>query len=107
MNSIRLCRVTAQVKMSSSAPTPAGSPVSYVIQEGGQGLHRMVPHVLELCHQLVAQLVVNHRHLEWRRLVGQKVAIVSALKVQLQIWRETKMFSFEHNKQNQKNRFHK
>lgn len=59
----------------------------------------MVPHVLELCHQLVTQLVVNDRHLEWRCLVGQKVAIVSALKVELQICRESKVFSLEHHKQ--------
>lgn len=58
----------------------------------------MVSHVLELCHQLVTQLVINDRHLEWGCLVGQKVAVVSALEVQLQVWTEWRMFSLWDNK---------
>ena len=37
--------------------------VGYVVEEGGQRAGGLVTHVLELRHQLLAQLVVNHGHL--------------------------------------------
>lgn len=55
------------------------------VQEVGQRLHRMVAHMLELDHQLLAQLVIDHGHRQRRRLVGQKAAVVRALQMQLQI----------------------
>ena len=45
----------------------------------------MVAHVLELGHELLPQLVVDHGDLERRRHVRQEVAVVGRLKVQFQI----------------------
>lgn len=56
----------------------------------------MISHVLELCHQLVTQLVINDRHLKRRRLIGQKVSIVSALEMKFQIWGKRKEFSLKY-----------
>lgn len=55
------------------------------VEEVRQRLHGMIAHVLELDHQLLAQLVVDHGHRQGRRLVGQETAIVRALQVQLEI----------------------
>lgn len=55
------------------------------VQEVGQRLDGMVAHVLELDHQLLAQLVVDDGDGQRRRLVGQEAAIVRALQMQLQI----------------------
>lgn len=57
------------------------------VHEASQRLVRLVPHVAELHHHLLLQLVVDDRHGERRRLVGQEAAIVGALQVELQIWR--------------------
>lgn len=57
-----------------------------VVQEGGQRLDRMVAHVLELDHQLLAQLVVDHGHGQRGRFVREELPIVRTLQVQLQIW---------------------
>ena len=56
-----------------------------VVQEHGQGPRGLVPHVLELCHQLLPQLLVNDGHLE-AALIGQEVAVVCGLEVELQIF---------------------
>ena len=40
--------------------------------------------MLELCHQLLPQLVINHGHLE-TALIGQEVTIVRGLEMKLQI----------------------
>uniref|UniRef100_A0A8W7PC19 Uncharacterized protein n=1 Tax=Anopheles coluzzii TaxID=1518534 RepID=A0A8W7PC19_ANOCL len=56
-----------------------------VVQEGGQRLDRMVAHVLELDHQLLAQLVVDHGHGQRGRFVREELPIVRTLQVQLQI----------------------
>ena len=58
--------------------------VGDVVQEHGQRASGLVPHVLELRHQLLPQLLVNDGHLE-TALVGQKIAVVGGLEVQLQI----------------------
>ncbi len=55
------------------------------VEEGGQLAGGVVAHVLELGHQLLAQVVVDDRHLQRRRHGRQEVAIVRALQVQLQI----------------------
>lgn len=55
------------------------------VEEGGEGASRVVAHVLELGDELLPQLVVDHRCLQRARHVGQEVAIVRALQVQLQI----------------------
>lgn len=47
----------------------------------------MVPHVPELHHHLLLQLVVYDGDGERGRLVGQEVPIVGALQVQLQVWK--------------------
>lgn len=56
------------------------------VQEGGQRLHGMIPQVLELNHELLAQLVVDGGHGQGRWLVGQELAVVGALQVQLQVY---------------------
>ena len=48
----------------------------------------MVAHVLELGDELLAQLVVDDGDLQRRRHVGQEVAVVRRLQVQLQIWKQ-------------------
>ena len=55
------------------------------IQEAGEWLIRVVPHVAELHHHLLLEPVINDGHCQWRRLVGQEVAVVRALQVQLQV----------------------
>lgn len=55
------------------------------VQERGQRLHSMIPQVLELNHELLAQLVVDGGHGQGRWLVGQELAVVGALQVQLQV----------------------
>jgi len=55
------------------------------VQEVGQRLHSVVPHVLELDDQLFAQLVVDDGHRQGRGLVGQEAAIVGSLQMQLEI----------------------
>lgn len=55
------------------------------VQEGGQGLDGMIPQVLELNHELLAELVVDGGHRQRGRLVGQELAVVRALQVQLQV----------------------
>lgn len=57
------------------------------VHEAGQRLIRLVPHVAELHHHLLLQLVIDDGHGEWRRLVRQETTIVCALQVQLQICR--------------------
>ena len=47
----------------------------------------MVPHVLELGDDLLLEVVVDDGHLERGGNVGQEVAIVGALEVQLQVWK--------------------
>ena len=63
----------------------ANIPVSYEVEEGGEGTRGVIAHVLELCHELLAQFVVDHGDLERRRHVGQEIAVVGRLKVQFQI----------------------
>ena len=58
--------------------------VGDVVQEHGEGPGGLVPHVLELGHQLLPQLVLDDRHLE-TALVGEKVAVVGGLKMKLKI----------------------
>ena len=60
-------------------------PESDEVEEGGEGARRVVPHVLELGHEFLAEFVVDHGDLQRRRHVGQEVAVVSRLKVKLQI----------------------
>jgi len=54
--------------------------VGDVVEEGG-----LVTHVLELRHQLLAQLVVNHGHLQRSWLIDAKVSEVGRLEVELQV----------------------
>ena len=61
------------------------APVRDEVEEGCEGARGVVAHVLELCDELLAQLVVDHGDLERRRHVGQEVAVVGRLKVQFQI----------------------
>lgn len=61
------------------------------VEERRQRLDGMVAHVLELDDQLLAQLVVDDADGERRRLVGQELAIVGALQVELEVcagWKE-------------------
>lgn len=55
------------------------------VEERGQRLDGMVAQMLELDHQLLAQLVVDDADGQRRRLVGQELAVVGALQMQLQI----------------------
>lgn len=55
------------------------------IHEAGQRLVRLVPHVAELHHHLLLQLVIDDGYGEGRRFVGQKASIIRALQVKLQI----------------------
>ena len=64
---------------------PVNAPVSDEVEKGGEGPRGVVAHVLKLGHELLAQLVVDHRDLDRRRHVGQEVAVVGRLKVQFQI----------------------
>jgi len=45
----------------------------------------MISHVLKLNDQLLLQLVVNCRHSQWTCFIREKVSIVCALKMKLQI----------------------
>jgi len=60
-------------------------PIGDVVHEGADRLNRVVAHVLELNHKPLAKLVVDHRHLEGRGLVGKEAAVVRALEVKLQV----------------------
>lgn len=55
------------------------------VQKTCQGLIGMVPHVPELHHHLLLQLVIDDGHGEWGGFIGQEVPIVCALEVQFQI----------------------
>ena len=55
------------------------------VHEAGQRLVGLVPHVTELHHHLLFQLVVDDGDGERRRLVGQEAPIVGALQVKLEI----------------------
>lgn len=55
------------------------------VQKTCQGLVRVVPHVTELHHHLLLQLVINDRHSERGGFIGQEVPIVCALEVQFQV----------------------
>lgn len=55
------------------------------VEEGGQGARGLVPHVLEFCHQFLPEAVIDLAHLQRTRNAGQKVAIIGALQMQLQI----------------------
>ena len=55
------------------------------VQEGGQLARGVVPHVLELGDELLAQVVVDDGDLEGAGDGGQEVAVVRALEVQLQV----------------------
>lgn len=59
--------------------------VSDKVEEGRQWLVGVISHVLELDHQFLAQFVIDDRHGERRRLVCQKLSIISALKMKFQI----------------------
>ena len=59
-------------------------PVGDEVHEAGQGPGGVVAHVLELGHQLLPQLVIDDRDLQ-AALVGQEVAIVSGLEVELEV----------------------
>ena len=61
------------------------SPIGDVVHEGCKRLHGVGAHVLELDDQLLSELVIDDGYLQRRRLVGEEVAIVSALKMQFQI----------------------
>lgn len=57
------------------------------VQKACQGLVCVVPHVTELHHHLLLQLVINDRDGERGGFVSQEVPIVCALEVQLQVWK--------------------
>lgn len=59
--------------------------VSDKIQESGQRLHCLVTHMLKFNDQFLPQFVINCGHSKGRRFVGQKGAVVGALKVQFQV----------------------
>ena len=67
---------------------PYYAPVSDEVEEGGEGAGGVVAHVLELGDELLAQLVVDDGDLQRRRHVGQEVAVVGRLQVQLQVWKQ-------------------
>lgn len=56
------------------------------IHEAGQRLIRLVPHMAELNHHLLFELVINDGDSEGRGFIGQEASIVSALQVKLQVW---------------------
>ena len=58
--------------------------VGDVVHELGQGPGGLVPHVLELRHQLLPQLVLDDGDLK-SAFIRQEVAVVSGLKVELEI----------------------
>lgn len=61
--------------------------VSDKVQEGGQRLYSVIPHVLEFNHQLLPQFIINHGHRERGGLIGQELTIISTLKMELQVWK--------------------
>jgi len=58
--------------------------VGDVVHELGQSSRGLVPHVLELGHQLLPQLILNHGDLK-SAFIGQEVAVVRGLKVELEV----------------------
>ncbi len=60
------------------------------IHEAGQRLIRLVPHMAELNHHLLFELVINDGDSEGRGFIGQEASIISALQVKLQVWRGKK-----------------
>jgi len=66
-----------------------------VIKERAQWLHSMIAHVLELDDQFLAQLVVNDGNSQWTGLVGQKLAIVGRLQMQLEIVQGLALFEIQ------------
>ena len=61
--------------------------VGDVVEEGGEGLDGLLAHVVELCHELVLEALVNGGDGQGAGLVGQKVAVVRRREVQLQVCR--------------------
>lgn len=57
--------------------------VSDKVEEGRERLNSMVAQVLEFNHKLFAKLIIDDRHSQWRRFVGEKLSVVSALQMQL------------------------
>lgn len=55
------------------------------IQEAGQRLVSVIPHVAELHNHLLLQFVINDRDGERRGLICQEVPIVCTLEMKLQI----------------------
>ena len=58
--------------------------VGDVVHKLGQGSSGLVPHVLKLRHQLLPQLVLDDGDLK-SAFIRQEVAVVSGLKVELEI----------------------
>ena len=56
-----------------------------VVEKGGEGFQRLVAKVLKLYDQFLLQLVVDDGDRQRARLIRQKVAVVGALQMQLQI----------------------
>lgn len=59
------------------------------VQEAGQRLIGMVSHMAELHHHFLLQLVIDDGDRERGSLVGQKVPIVCALEMKLQVWKRS------------------
>jgi len=66
-----------------------------VVEERAQRLHGVIAHVLELDDQFLAQLVVNDGHGQWTGFVGQKLAIVGRLQMQLEIVQGLALFQIQ------------
>ena len=71
-----------------SGAKPYYAPVSDEVEEGGECAGGVVAHVLKLGDELLAQFVVDDGDLQRRRHVGQEVAVVGRLQVQLQVWKQ-------------------
>jgi hypothetical protein len=57
-----------------------------IVKKFAQWLNRVIAQVLELGNELFSQLIIDHRDREWTWLIGQKVAIVGALQMKLQVY---------------------
>lgn len=56
-----------------------------VVKKAGKGLGALVAYVEELDHKVAPQLVINDSNWNGARLILQEVAIVSSLKLCLQV----------------------